>query len=88
MSPSVDADLSRWDWDTLGSRGRRFKLLQCDGLSCHSKSMECVIPECWLLRRVAHVWRNMKAPDLLSLAREKRIHGAHCQGRPKQALPS
>ena len=69
-------------------QGRRFKLLQCDGLSCHSKSKECVIPECWLLRRVAHVWWNMKAPDLLSLAREKKIHGSHCQGRPKQALPS
>ena len=35
--------------------GLRFRLIQCDGLSCHSRSNEYVVPEGWLLRKVAHV---------------------------------
>lgn len=30
---------------------------------------------------------EMRTPDLLNLAHEKRRPGTHCQGRPKQALP-
>ena len=36
-------------------QGLGFRLIQCEGLSCHSRSKEDVVPEGWLLRRVAHV---------------------------------
>ena len=36
-------------------QGLGFRLIQCEGLSCHSRYKEDVVPEGWLLRRVAHV---------------------------------
>ena len=32
-----------------GGRRLRFRLIQCDGLSCHSKSKDYMVPEGWLL---------------------------------------
>ena len=44
---SVKADSRGWDWDIPGL-GLRFRLMQGDGLSSHSKSKENVVPEGWL----------------------------------------
>lgn len=49
----LKAGSRRWDWDTL-SRALD-PGLPSEGLSCHSRSKEDVIPEGWLLRRAAHV---------------------------------